>query len=50
MKLDVTTVDGTRGWSDRIAAVLVAAGLALAACGIVAGALWSVWRLAEVVP
>jgi hypothetical protein len=49
MKLDVTSLDGTRGWSDRVAAALVAVGLALAASGIVLAALWSVWTLAEVI-
>jgi hypothetical protein len=31
-------------------AVLVGAGLAMIACGIVSSALWFVWKLAEIVP
>ena len=39
MKLDITPLDAARSWPDR-----------LAACGIVAAALWSVWKLTEVGP
>jgi hypothetical protein len=51
MKLDVTSLDVARAdRSGRLAAVLVGAGLALVAGGIVLAALWSVWNLAEIVP
>jgi hypothetical protein len=49
MKLDMTSLDAVRGRPDRLAAVLEGVSLALAACGIVAAALWSVWKLAEVI-
>jgi hypothetical protein len=38
------------GLSEKTTALLIGAGLAMIACGIVAAALWFAWRLAEVLP
>jgi len=43
LKADLVSLDAAR-------AVLVGAGLALIAGGIVSAALWFVWKLAEIVP
>jgi hypothetical protein len=38
------------GLSEKASALLVGAGLAMIACGIVAAVLWFAWRLAEILP
>lgn len=64
MKADLVSMDAARverrrhggfrrGATDLPGAarsVLVGAGLAMIACGIVSSALWFVWKLAEIVP
>jgi hypothetical protein len=60
MKADLISLDAARvergrytappGAGPAVRAVLISAGLALTAGGIVASALWFVWKLAEIVP
>jgi hypothetical protein len=62
MKADLVSLDATRaergrygesrraGLAGAARSVLIGAGLAMIAGGIVSSALWFVWRLAEIVP